>query len=58
MDKVASDKGSILPNINKALNLNQSQVQIQPDPNREYDYEVLIGSNYDSCTFAVLPIDS
>lgn len=57
IDYVASDKGSIVPNINKALNMSQNQVQIQPDPNRVYDYEVIIGQNYDSCTFAVLPID-
>lgn len=58
IDYVASDKGSIVPNINKALNMSQNQVQIQPDPNRTYDYEVMIGQNYDSCTFAVLPIDN
>ena len=58
IDYVASDKGSIVPNINKALNLSPDQVQIQPDPNRTYDYEVTIGQNYDSCTFGVLPIDN
>lgn len=58
IDLVASDKGSIVPQINKALNMSQSQVQIQPDPNRSYDYEVVIGQNYDSCTYSVLPIDN
>lgn len=57
IDEVASDKGSILPEINKSLNLNSSQVTVEPDPNREYDYQVLIGQDYNSCTFAVLPID-
>lgn len=58
IDHVASDKGSITANINKALNMSSNQSQIEPDPDREYDYEVIIGSNYDSCTYAVLPIDS
>ena len=57
IDYVASDKGSIVTNINKALNMSQNQLQIQPDANRNYDYEVIIGRDYDSCTFAVLPID-
>lgn len=57
IDYVASDKGSLVLSINKALNMNRDQVVVQPEPNREYDYEVLVGSDYDSCTFAVLPID-
>lgn len=58
IDYVASDKGSIVLSINKALNLSQAQLTVSPDPNRTYDYEVIIGTNYDSCTFAVLPIDN
>jgi len=58
IDYVASEKGSIVSNINKALNMSRDQVQIQPDPNRTYDYEVIIGQNYDSCTFSVLPLDN
>jgi len=58
IDYVASDKGSIVPQINKALNMSQNQVQIQPDPNRSYDYEIAVGQNYDSCTYSVLPIDN
>lgn len=57
IDYVASDKGSLVLNINKALNMSRDQVVVQPEPNREYDYEVLVGSDYDSCTFSVLPID-
>ncbi len=57
IDQVASDKGSIAPNITRALNLSAGQVDIQPNPDREFDYEVFIGQDYSSCTFAVLPIE-
>ena len=57
IDQVASDKGSITPEINKALNLSSGQIEVQPDANREYDYQVFIGQDYSSCTFAVLPLD-
>lgn len=56
VDYVASDKGSIVPDISRALNMSPAQVQIQPNPDREYDYEVILGRDYDSCTFGVLPI--
>ena len=58
IDYIASDKGSLVSEINKALNMTRDQVQVQPDPNRTYDYEVVIGQNYDSCTFSVLPLDN
>ena len=58
VDQIASDKGSLVPSINKALNMSSNQVDIQPNANREYDYQVLIGQDYSSCTFAVLPIDN
>jgi len=58
IDQVASDKGSIVPDINKALNMSQGQVEVQPNPNRDYDYQVYIGQDYSSCTYAVLPIDN
>jgi LCP family protein required for cell wall assembly len=57
IDQLASDKGSIIPSINDALNLSLAQVEVQPNPNREYDYQVFIGQDYSSCTFGVLPIE-
>ena len=56
VDYVASDKGSIMPGIRRALNMSLDQVQARPDPGREYDYEVILGRDYHSCTFGVLPI--
>lgn len=55
-DRVASDKGSISGNISKALNIPRGQIQLAPDPARDYDYEVIIGDDYSSCTFNVLPV--
>ncbi len=57
VDYVASDKGSIVPDLIRNLNMSLAQVQTQPNPNREYDYEVTVGHDYSACTFGVLPID-
>ncbi len=57
IDYVAASKGSLVPGITKALNMKNRQVEAQADPAREYDYEVIVGQDYDSCTYGVLPID-
>ena len=57
IDHVASSKGSLVPRLRKALNLTNKQVDAQADPMRQYDYEVFIGKDYESCTYGVLPID-
>lgn len=57
IDYVAASKGSLVPGITKALNMNRKQVEAQADPARQYDYEVIVGQDYDSCTYGVLPID-
>lgn len=57
VDHVASDKGSIVPDLIRALNMSLAQVQTQPNPKREYDYEITVGHDYSACTFGVLPID-
>ena len=56
IDYAASEKGSIVPAISKALNLPLTQAQTQPNPNRQYDYEVILGRDYRSCTYGVLPV--
>ena len=56
IDYAASEKGSIVTGISKALNLPPAQAQTQPNPNREYDYEVILGRDYRSCTYGVLPV--
>lgn len=57
IDYIAQSKGSLVPGITKALNMNNKQVEAQADPAREYDYAVIVGQDYDSCTYGVLPID-
>ena len=56
-DYIATEKGSLIPGIIKALNMSTDQVQRDPKADRAYDYEVIIGRDYQSCTFGVLPLD-
>ncbi len=55
IDQVAAEKGSILPGILRALNMTEAQVELEVSADRTYDYAVIIGSDYESCTFGVLP---
>ena len=57
-DYVAAEKGSIVPGILRALNMTEEQVRREVRADREFDYEVIIGDDYDSCTFGVLPLDA
>ncbi len=57
IDQSASTKGSLVPRLTKALNLTNKQVETRADPMRQFDYQVLIGKDYQSCTYGVLPID-
>lgn len=56
-DRVGAEKGSLVPGILRALNMTQEQVDVNASADREYDYEVIIGRDYESCTFGVLPLD-
>lgn len=55
IDYTGSEKGSSLSEILRALNLTESAVRVQPDANRVYDYEVVIGTDFNPCGGAVLP---
>ena len=57
IDQVATQKGSLLPRLLPALNLSADQVVIHPKSDRAYDYLVILGRDYESCTFEVLPFD-
>lgn len=57
IDYTGSDKGSILPDILSALNVRPENVRYEPDPNREFDFEVIVGSDYNSCSGFVLPVE-
>jgi LCP family protein required for cell wall assembly len=57
VDHTGQTKGSSLQEIARILNVSPENIILEPDPNRETDFEVILGSNYNSCTFAVLPIE-
>jgi LCP family protein required for cell wall assembly len=53
-DFTGRTKGSSLNGIVEALNANGNNVVIEPDPDAAYDFRVIVGQDYNSCTFAVL----
>ncbi len=55
IDYTGSEKGSSLAEILKTLNLTEASVRVQPDANRTFDYEVVVGADYNACGGAVLP---
>lgn len=56
IDYVGGSKGSSRGEIARILNVKPENIVISPDPNREVDFDVILGSTYNSCTFAVLPV--
>lgn len=54
IDHTGSEKGSNLDDIAAALKIPPENWRIEPDPNREYDFDVIIGADYNSCTGNVL----
>lgn len=57
LDQVAAQKGSLVPLLLRALNMSDEQVAVNPNVDRKFDYLVIIGRDYESCTFGVLPVD-
>lgn len=55
IDYTGSEKGSSLAEILRTLKLTEAQVRVQPDANRAYDYDVVVGADYNACGGAVLP---
>jgi LCP family protein required for cell wall assembly len=56
IDYTGQTKGSHIQDIAKTLNINPENIRSEPDPTRQADFEVILGSNYNSCTEAgVLP---
>jgi hypothetical protein len=56
-DFTGQNKGSSRNEIAKILNVLPDNILINPDANRDVDFEVVLGSNYNSCTFSVLPVE-
>jgi len=51
IDYTGQTKGSSLNEIAALLNVTQANIRIDPDPNRQADFEVILGANYNSCTY-------
>ncbi|MBK9751698.1 MAG: LCP family protein [Chloroflexi bacterium] len=57
IDYTGRSKGSSLEQIAHTLNVRPENIRLEPNANREYDFDVILGSNYNSCTVAgVLPV--
>lgn len=53
------EKGSNLSEIAEILSVKPENIRLEPDPNRAVDFEVILGSSYNSCAgYSVLPIES
>lgn len=58
IDYTGQEKGSSLEWVASVLNVRRENIIIDPNPSREYDFEVILGANYDSCSdYNVLPAD-
>ena len=57
IDHVATEKGSLVPRILRALNMTDEQAETDAMAERDYDYVVTLGRDYESCTYGVLPLD-
>lgn len=57
IDYTGSSKGSSRAEISSILNVKPENIRIEPDSNRTADFGVILGSNYNSCTFSVLPVE-
>ena len=49
IDHTGSSKGSSLNDLVRLLNVAPNNIQLEPDPNRTVDYEIVLGSDYNSC---------
>jgi LCP family protein required for cell wall assembly len=59
IDYTGRSKGSSLQQIAGLLNVRGEDLRIEPSATRDYDFEVFIGQNYNSCTEGgVLPVDA
>ncbi len=57
-DFTGRTKGSSLAEIASILNVKPENIRVNPDPNRQADFDVILGANYNSCTFGgVLPVE-
>ncbi len=58
IDFTGATKGSSLEGIASLLNINADGIDIVPSAQRDFDFEVVLGANYNSCRRqGVLPVD-
>jgi hypothetical protein len=57
IDYTGQTKGSSRSEIARILNVRPENQSITPLSDREFDFDVILGSNYNSCTFDVLPVE-
>lgn len=57
IDQIGDEKDSLSTDIGHELNITSENILLQLDANRQADYIVIIGSNYNSCTANVLPVE-
>ncbi|MCA9887842.1 MAG: LCP family protein [Anaerolineae bacterium] len=57
IDQIGDEKGSLNVDIGHVLNITPENMLIQLDPSRQADYRVIIGSNYNSCSANVVPVE-
>lgn len=57
IDYTGQTKGSSSYEIADILSVPAADILQEPDPNRAADFDVILGENYNSCTFGVLPVD-
>lgn len=57
IDYTGDTKGSSAGAIAEVLNMPVSSITDEPNPNREYDYDVILGADYNSCPGGVLPVE-
>ncbi|MDX1995626.1 MAG: LCP family protein [bacterium] len=58
IDRTGRQKGGSLNTLAQLLNVSQENIRIEPDPNREFDFEVILGADYNSCQGQqVIPVE-
>lgn len=55
IDFTTSDKNSRIPDLKKIYRIADARILAQPDPDAEVDYRVILGADYNPCTFYYPP---
>lgn len=54
IDYTGDDKNSLSGPIARVLNIRPENIRVEPNPGRQFDYEVILGADYNSCTYGVI----